>query len=820
MIYFITEGNRHQVSNTDTITVISKSKGFELINKVYLEYEGFIGFDIETNGLDPYMNDTLLLALFFDSETFVIDLSFAENVETLHITKWAKQFAKFNKFHTKIALTELNYLFEDERLIWVAHNGKFDLKFLYVNNGIQINQKRFIDTMICSQKLSQGIGQYENARTPKGTPGFYSLTKTIKRELSIQSLTMDKEVRSDFIGMNPETCTFLQKHIIYVADDVKYLPKLAEALLIKAEELNMKNIIKQECYNVWTFAQRELLPVKLDVERWRTLIKHNEDVTYKTQVKLDEWVAQNKSSLEADIAINITGGRYAKKRERLPTVTTTDLFSKEIIKSDYKKVIKGNINWNSSDEVIKIFGAFKAPLPTKNNRYSIPDFKNDFKYFVDNGVTKAGTIWKPISKEQYESYKEAGYPVKAEKQGFKLSNKVKGDEFTINSKKLKEMLIEIPSHPLKDFLTILAQFKQANADISARGENFIEAINKVTGGIHTIYRQCDGLNGRVQSGNMKEGYFNSQNMKNFEDLDEEEDNRYKRCFSLPDYYWVSTDWTGAELIIIAALSGELKLLELSQRDMHSEIATMYWRKVFEMRAFNDVLNAESFRENIKLANEFVVSKKENKELRQHKLSFPVFYGARPKRILQSIQNTIKECKNIHLIDSENIFNWFNAYFPKAMKFLNQTAQFVAYNGYLQVPYFNTIIHFPEVENAIDDAKRFGTKYNPKDHWFKETKPEDARNLIISSFQREALGRAEKLIDEGFREANVKIGKEFLWSYTIHDELNYCIKDINQLVNGVPIVTFIETVMCKAMNDILPNNVKIKASSHVAPYWAK
>ena len=808
MIYFITnDPERHQILTDNEIKIVNSENGLLDLQNEIEDCAEAVNIDTETTGLDPYVNTTLLIG-FHIKNTFIIDVTPSEE--------------------GIINVTPVFKLIQDLERTVIGHNFKFDYKMLRINHNVDFIPEKIYDTMIASQILTQGSGAYQRMFIPKGMPGFYSLYETIKRTLNYIPMDMDKSITSEFVGMNPATCVFHKKHITYLAADVKYLPKVFSIQLENLAENGLLTIAKTECANIPIYAMRELVPVKLDVAAWKQLIRGNEKIEYEESLALDLWVKTHRTDLTKELSLLITGGQYDRPRNFQPKLTSTNMFG-ETVEIEQSKH-EANTNWNSSSEIIWVFAVVGAELPTEKG-YRVPELAETFKYYVQKGATQSGKIeWKAVDKINYERYKSAGYLIKAESQGLTVSNNDSYDPFTTGMDKIEQMLIEKPEHVMADFIHHLKVLKEASADINNRGNNFINIINPVTKGIHTSYRQRDALNGRVQSGNMDEGYFNSQNMKNFESNDETTDNKYKKCFSLPNFHWCSTDWTGAEMIILCALSADMRLYDMFTKDMHSVIATMYWREVFKQRSVQYLSkNLAKYQHYKNLSETFEVTKKLNKALRQHKISFPIFYGARPKKILQVIQNIIPETKDVHLEDAEIIFKWFNGYFAKAMKFLDNVVNQVRWYGQLRVPIFNTLIHFPEVEEKIEDAKRFQEEYNPKDHWFKITKPEDARNLIISSFQREALGLAERTIHKRLTEAGVKIGlgketDEFVWLYGIHDELNYGVRNLEQTINYkgqlVSKPVYVEKTMCEVMNNVLPNGITIGASTHISNCWTK
>ena len=104
-----------------------------------LETTPFIGFDTETTELDPYRGDIRLVQLSDGRKTQVIDL---------------KPFAMRGDLRSTEELEPLRALLEDPTRIKIAHNAKFDAKWVRHHLGVELNG--VFDTYLASQLISAG----------------------------------------------------------------------------------------------------------------------------------------------------------------------------------------------------------------------------------------------------------------------------------------------------------------------------------------------------------------------------------------------------------------------------------------------------------------------------------------------------------------------------------------------------------------------------------------------------------------------------------------------------------------------------------------
>jgi ribonuclease D len=99
----------------------------------------YLGFDTETTELDPYQGIVRLVQLSDGKDTSVIDL---------------KPFADRGDVKTMPELEPLRRLLSAPKPIKVAHNAKFDAKWIKHYLGVDVNG--FFDTLLASQLIAAG----------------------------------------------------------------------------------------------------------------------------------------------------------------------------------------------------------------------------------------------------------------------------------------------------------------------------------------------------------------------------------------------------------------------------------------------------------------------------------------------------------------------------------------------------------------------------------------------------------------------------------------------------------------------------------------
>lgn len=308
----------------------------------FLEHEE-VEFDTETTGLDCHKNKLLCFQLGDADNQFVICES---------------------------KLEEFKELLESKCLL--AHNAKFDLKFLYKRN---IWPTKVYDTMLAEKVLYCGI------KTHKA-----SLDAVAKDRLGIN---LDKSVR-DSIGREGLT----ERVIRYAADDVKYLGKIKKLQQIELDKWNLGDTLAMENQYVLSLAYIEYCGVGFDKEAWEKKCQKDDQDLLEKEQELDKYIIEN----------NYT--QFINKQ--------LDLFSTETTTT---------INWSSSQQVVKLFKFLGINTEVEEGKDSveakhIEKYKNQFpiieKYIAykeaDKVVSTYGRSWytkiSPVTGRVHTTYQQ------------------------------------------------------------------------------------------------------------------------------------------------------------------------------------------------------------------------------------------------------------------------------------------------------------------------------------------------------------------------------------------------------------------------------
>ncbi len=189
-----------------------------------------IGLDTETTGLDPHTSKLRLIQLATPQTTYIID---------------------YFRFQPEQLASLLEIITADQP-IKIAHNAKFDAKFLMKHCGVRLNG--IFDTYLASVLIGAGD---ENIR--------HGLEPVVSRHLGVQ-LNKDAQL-SNWGG---ELSHF---QLEYAAHDAGILLPLREKLRAKLDEMDLLIAADIEFNCVVAIATMELAGVYLDVDRWKKLIE-------------------------------------------------------------------------------------------------------------------------------------------------------------------------------------------------------------------------------------------------------------------------------------------------------------------------------------------------------------------------------------------------------------------------------------------------------------------------------------------------------------------------------------------------------------------
>ena len=238
-------------------------------------------------------------------------------------------------------------------------------------------------------------------------------------------------------------------------------------------------------------------------------------------------------------------------------------------------------------------------------------------------------------------------------------------------------------------------------------------INKVTGRVHSNFRQHIAATGRLASDNP-----NLQNIP----IRTERGQRVRKAFvpRNPDYVLLSADYSQIELRIVAELSGDANMLDAFQNkiDIHTATAA----KVYNV-AIADV----------------------TKEMRYKakSVNFGIIYGQGAFGLADNIGTTRGEAKEI-------IANYF-AQFPKIKEYMNYNINFAREHGYVQ---------------TIQGRKRYLKDINSKNFTVRGYAERNAINSPVQGSAADMIKIAMIHIHNEFKKQNFKSRM----TLQVHDEL--------------------------------------------------
>ena len=221
-----------------------------------LSGERFLGFDTETTELDPYRGDLRLVQFSTGKSTYVIDL---------------KPFGSNGTLLKNPDLAPLRDLLGDASVTKIAHNAKFDAKWVRHHLGAEVNG--IFDTFLASQLIA--AGDSERRHSLADVAQFFTATELDKTEQI-----------SDWSG------ELSQSQLEYAARDASIMIPLREQIDERLRNDDLKRAADLEFECIMPIAEMELSGFYLDEARWREQLDRVKVAQAKSADELQELLSE------------------------------------------------------------------------------------------------------------------------------------------------------------------------------------------------------------------------------------------------------------------------------------------------------------------------------------------------------------------------------------------------------------------------------------------------------------------------------------------------------------------------------------------------
>lgn len=284
-----------------------------------------LGFDVETTELDPYHGEVRLVQLSNGAKTMVVDL---------------RAFGAGEELQTTPALRPLRSLLESEKQAKIAHNAKFDTKWVRHHLGVEVGN--VYDTYLASILVAAGEG---DRRHGLADVVQYFLGRTLDKTEQVSDWAADELTNSQ---------------VEYAAKDAAIMPEVHAALEERIKRDELQDVMKLENECVVPVAEMELNGFFLDQERWReqlaSVAKLQQKAADELQDMLSSGVAQ--ASLFGRPEINLDSVQQVGDALRglgVPMPNTTRAWELQPLAEQYPVIAK-LLEYRAAAKAISSFG--------------------------------------------------------------------------------------------------------------------------------------------------------------------------------------------------------------------------------------------------------------------------------------------------------------------------------------------------------------------------------------------------------------------------------------------------------------------------------
>ena len=435
-------------------------------------------------------------------------------------------------------ISKLKAFLADENKTFFAHNAKFDYIVLYMALGVKTEGLH--DTFLMSKILNTGIETY---------PGYHSLAGCLKRFFGIE---VSKEAQTTFTG---EPLTINQ--ITYSAIDVIMLESLFEVLKTELQKWELWYLYNDvERHVMKAYCDMELNPMRFDKDYWNKLAVEFDEEDAKIEKELNQCVLKDPLLVDylknSDSIINVP---LIQPHEELFIKWASPVHKKRILellvpslpdtattKPKIKKFLKENRE-NLPESDIDILELYMDRKYDDLNDFLVT---NHYDWLIANDfLIKEGTIrinW--------------------------ASNVHKLLIFQFYYPKLKDTSFGSLSRITKnELITKYKEYSKVHKTVTTYGSKFMEKYVKRNGTIAPSKLSQILSTGRIAFGIL---------------LQMPGQAKFRNGFLPPEEDWVfvDSDYSSAELAIMAYLSGEEAMLDVVRtgKDAHMFVAQKLFPK--------------------------------------------------------------------------------------------------------------------------------------------------------------------------------------------------------------------------------------------------
>jgi DNA polymerase-1 len=198
-----------------------------------LGWRKIISIDTETTGLDPFLSKMLLVQIAVPNMCYIFDCQY-------------------------IKLKIFRKLFENEGIIKIIQNAKFDYKMIKAHSGITITN--MFDTMSAERLINAGFNAMKS-----------SLAALSEKYVG---LTMDKTIRKGFIDTSNSSTLreFSERELEYAANDALVLHMIYDAQVQELSDRGLIETMVLECQTLPVVGDMELSGCQIDKEKWLKVV--------------------------------------------------------------------------------------------------------------------------------------------------------------------------------------------------------------------------------------------------------------------------------------------------------------------------------------------------------------------------------------------------------------------------------------------------------------------------------------------------------------------------------------------------------------------